>query len=298
MKRVLIVGNPIAGRGAARPAVERLCTALRARGHAVDLVWTGGPGDAARLAAEHGPGRDAVVAAGGDGTLREVYTGVQDLAPLVPLALGTANMMARELAIPGDVERLVDLIEAGTERRIDVGRVGDACFLAVVGVGFDAMVTEVIARRRRGALGYRGYLLPILRAALRYRRPSLRVALDGRPPLACGFVIVSKIARYGGVMRLSDRARVDSGALEVCVVEPANACHLIFLAPFALTGTLHRAPGVRLESARTVRVEATEAVPVEVDGDYFGTTPLEIGIESGAARVLAPAVPARADRRP
>jgi len=288
-KRVGIVGNPIAGRGAARGVVALVAARLEKRGHAVSVAWTEGAGDARRLAREIGPEVDCLIAAGGDGTLREVYAGAGDAAPLVPLALGTANMMARELGVPSDPDGLVALVESGTERRIDVGHVVETPFLAVLGVGFDGLVTRVIASQRRGALGYRGYVLPILRAALRYRRPHLQVALDDGPAEACGFAVVSKIRRYAGIMRISERARVDSGCFEVCLIEPAHAAHLMVVGPYALAGRLDRAPGVTLASARRVRVGCPDAAPVEVDGDYFGVTPVEATIEAGAARVLVPA---------
>lgn len=268
---------------------------LQDRGHIVDVAWTERAGDASRLAAACARDVDCVIAAGGDGTFREVFAGVGDRASILPVPLGTGNMMARELGIPHDPAALIALIESGAERRIDVGRVGDTPFLAVASVGFDAMVTRVIATERRGALGYRGYLLPILRAAIRYRAPRLQVWLDDAEPIGCGFVIVTKVVRYGGIMRLSERARLDSGEFEVCLASPANAAHLMLLGPMALTGMLRHAPGLEMRPARRVRVDverpvAGDGVPVdvEVDGDHFGVTPIDVTIEEGAARVVAP----------
>ncbi len=291
--RILLIGNPIAGRGSARAAVDGLVARLSRRGHAVDVCWTERPGHATALAAARRESADCVVSAGGDGTLREVYAGLAAAAPILPLPLGTGNMMSRELFVPADPERQIDLIESGAERRIDVGRVGGNPFLAVVGVGFDAMVTRVIGEERGEALGFRGYLLPILRAALRYRPPALRVSVDDGAPIDCGFVVVTKVRRYGGIMRISDTARLDSGELEVCLVAPASVPHLLLLGPMALTGTLRHAPGFEMRSARRVRIDVPDGhapAPAEVDGDFLGPTPIEIAIEPGGARVVAPAL--------
>lgn len=288
--RIVIIGNPISGRGTARGVVAELEHRLRARGHALDVHWTAAAGDAERLAKAYGRDADRVVVAGGDGTLREVFAGVGDSARIVPMASGTANMLARELHIPKRPDALVAVIEGDRERHIDVGWIGATPFLSVVGVGFDAIVTEAIARDRRGVLGYRAYWAPIWRIARRYRPPRLRVWLDdATEPLEGGFMIASNVRHYGGIMRLSRRARVDSGEFEVCLASPATTAHLLALGPFALTGTLHRAPGFETRWATRVRVEREDggAVPVEVDGDSFGVTPIDVVLEPGAARFAA-----------
>jgi diacylglycerol kinase (ATP) len=274
--RIVIIGNPISGRGAAGGVVRDLDRRLRGRGHALDVRWTVATGDAERLAATYGRDADRVVVAGGDGTLREVFAGLGDSARIVPMASGTANMLARELRIPKRRDALVALIEGDRERRVDVG--------------FDAIVTEAIARDRRGVLGYRAYWAPIWRIARHYRPPRLRVWLDdAAEPLRCGFMIASNVRHYGGIMRLSRRARVDSGEFEVCLASPASTAHLLALGPFALTGTLHRAPGFETRWATRVRVESEDggAVPVEVDGDSFGVTPIDVVLRPGVGRFAA-----------
>ena len=197
--------------------------ALEARGHAVELFATRAAGDALRRVAACEGSVDRIVAAGGDGTLNEVVNGLADpsATPLAPLALGTANMLAVALGVPRDPEQLAEVIDRGSVRRIDLGCVGTTRFLGVVGVGFDALVTEEVRRTRRGPLGYHGYALPILRALRRYRPPRLDVRLDGGAPIACGFAIVAKLPNYGGLFAVTPDARLDSGHLDVCLFRDA-----------------------------------------------------------------------------
>jgi len=294
--RVLVIGNPAAGAGRAGRRVAALVAALGRRGHAVESLLTTRPGEArARAAAAEGR-FDCMVAAGGDGTLNEVLNGLADprATPLVPMALGTANMLARELAIPRAPAALAALIESGAVRRVDMGRVDGTRFLGVVGVGFDAMVTEAVRQRRRGRLGYRGYVLPILRTLARYRPPRFAVRLDGGAPIECAFAIACNLPCYGGVLRVTPDARCDSGRLEVALFERATAADLVRSAWPAWRGTLAARRWVRCGAATRIEIDgAAPPVAVQVDGDAWGTTPIRIELEPRAVPILAPAQPAR-----
>jgi YegS/Rv2252/BmrU family lipid kinase len=289
--RILVIGNPAAGAGRARRRAEALVRLLEERGHEVEWFLTAKPGDARRRAAEREGEVDCIVVAGGDGTLNEVLNGLADPrgTPLVPMALGTANMLARELAIPRAPAALAALIDAHPLRRIDMGRIDGMRFLGVVGVGFDAMVTEAVRRRRHGRLGFRGYVLPILRTLARYRPPRLAVRLDGGAPIECGFAVVGNLHCYGGIMRVPADARCDSGHLDVCLFRRARRVDLVRYVWPAFRGTLASLPQVVARPATRIEIDADEAVPVEVDGDAWGTTPIRIEVEPRAVPIVAQA---------
>lgn len=292
--KVLLLANPIAGKGRGRAAAERLVALLERAGHEVRLHFTEGPGDAARILGELGEAvgdLDRIGVVGGDGSLNEVVGGLADpgRVPVVQLAVGTANMLARELGLPRRPEGVAAVLEAGAVRRIDLGRIDGGRFVMNASCGFDAMVTHEIAGRRHGTLGFRGYLLPILRTLLRYREPRLAVSLDGGPPRRTGLVLVSNLRNYGGLFSFTDRASVDSGHLDVCLFERARRRDLV---RYALAGLRHRVAslsGVEIVAATRVRIESAEPVAVQADGDARGTTPVELRLEPAALAVVAPA---------
>ena len=287
---VLVIGNPTAGSGRARRRAAALVRHLERRGHRVECFVTERAGDARRRAAECEGRVDCIVAAGGDGTLNEVLNGLADprRTPLVPMALGTANMLARELAIPNDPAALAALIEAATVRRVDMGRLDGSRFLGVVGIGFDARVTENVRHVRRGRLGYRGYVLPILRTLARYRPPRLAVRLDGGAPIECALAIIGNLRCYGGVLRVTAAARCDSGHLDACLFRSASAVDLVRYSWPAFRGRLAANPRVVYRTATLIEVDAEGRVPVQADGDAWGATPIRIGIEPGVVPILAP----------
>jgi diacylglycerol kinase (ATP) len=292
--KVLVVANPAAGSGRGRRRTQRLVRALEASGHAVECFATRGPGDArARVATAEGAVA-CIVAAGGDGTLNEVVNGLADPAatPIALLPLGTANMLAGALRAPRTPETVARAIERGGVRRVDLGRaapVGAGApgtpapsrFLGVAGVGFDAMVTEAVRRRRRGALGYRGYARPILTTLRRYRAPRLVVRLEDGPPIACGFAIVANLPNYGGLFAVTPDARPDSGHLDVCLFARADFPGLVRIVWPAWRGRLAARADCRVAAASRIAIASADgtAVPVQLDGDAWGTTPIEITVE-------------------
>ncbi len=300
--KILVVVNPVAGGGAAARGAERVVRLLEGRGHAVECFSTRNPDEAGERVRqrESEGGLDRIVVAGGDGTMNDVLNGLEDPSrvPLAHLAYGTANMLARELRIPRDPDALAALVESGACRRLDLGRAGSRRFLLVASSGFDAMVTRAISRTRRGTLGYSGYARPILHALRRYRAPQLRVSVDGGEPVAGALAIVSNIRNYGGIFSVADRARPDSGVLDVCVFSGERVADLVRYVFAAATRRVSRLPDVRYRTGRRIVIEALEPTAVQIDGDYRGTTPLTVEVDPSVVPVLTPLVSPRAPRTP
>ena len=78
-KKLLFIVNPRAGRSKSRSPLFDAIAVFSQAGYLVSLHKTTAPGDAAITAAREGAEYDLVVAAGGDGTLNEVITGLMRL---------------------------------------------------------------------------------------------------------------------------------------------------------------------------------------------------------------------------
>jgi YegS/Rv2252/BmrU family lipid kinase len=290
--KILLIVNPVAGRGRAPALAERAAALLDADGHAVEVVRTRAAGDAATAARSHEGRAECIVVLAGDGTLSEVVNGLRDPSAtcLTQLPLGTANLLARDLALPRSPEQLTAVIRAGRLRRIDLGRVGARRFLLLASCGFDALVTRAL-RERRDRLGFRGYLRPIASAIRHYRPPRLEIEIDGSERLPGELVIVTNVRNYGGLFVAAEGARCDSGCLHVVVFRHAGRADLVRIAWAGLRRAVSRMPDVELRSALSVRIESGEPAPVEVDGDYWGSTPVTLEIEAGVVPVLVPGAP-------
>ena len=287
--RVLIIGNPIAGVGRAGRRVGELGRLLQDRGCEVTTRLTRGSGDARAFAESVGGDVDCLVIAGGDGTIHEAVNGLADPSgtPIAILGVGTANLLARDLDLPRTPHGVADLIQHGRTRMPDPGLIGgERRFFAVASAGLDAMVIRALHGTRRGALGFGGYPLPILKAISRYRPPRLRVSVEGGRPVEGAWVVVANTFTYAGFLSVADRARCDSGRLDV-VVFPRGS--LPALARYAWAGWRRRVSkltGVSYLTGVSVRIDSSDPVDVEVDGEYYGVTPIDIALQTAAAPVL------------
>lgn len=287
---ILVIGNPVAGRANASQRIARLVRLLERRGHKVDVFLTTGPGDARDRARRVGPNVERLVVAGGDGTINEVLNGMDDplRVPIVHLPTGTANMLHRDLGLPASTVGLADVVENGTVCHVDMGLVGERRFLMLLSAGFDAAVTEQLRRRRPTQLGYTGYFMPIVRALLEYRPVKLRITVDKADTLTGYLAMVLNVRHYGGYFVFADRARLDSGSFEVAVLRNGSVPGLFGYAVCAFLRTMKQCRDVIYLSGRHVQIESEEPVSVQVDGDYFDTTPVTVSLVPASVAVVVP----------
>ena len=120
---LLVIGNPVAGGGRAAGLIAEVAQLLEARGHRCESFLTSAAGDARQRASTLDPACEAIVVAGGDGTLNEVLNGLED-PPQVPIAFmpaGTGNVIGYELGLTGSPEGVVQAIEAEKALRARMG---------------------------------------------------------------------------------------------------------------------------------------------------------------------------------
>ena len=287
-RRVLLVANPISGRGRACAAAGELARELVRRGVIAECLETCARGDAARLLGQAGAA-DLVVAVGGDGTLHEVLAGLADrTTPVGILPRGTANVLAVELGIPKDVRRNADVLVGGRTLEIDVARVNGRLSFLMTGVGFDAMTVREVERARRGPITKWAYLSAAARVLKGYKPPRLAVEIDGALlPREVGHVIVGNCPRYAAILRFDRAARMDDGLLDVYLFPTGR---LSELARSFVRGSLWRFVESRVEvrRGRRVRIASAEEVPYQVDGELGGVIPVEIELAPERYRLMVP----------
>ena len=290
--RALIIFNPIAGQASSlEQDIHAACDVGRAHGWVVDVRPTAGPGDGTRLAREAAAqGYDVVVAAGGDGTVNEVVNGlVGTTTALSALPIGTVNVWVRELGLPLQPRAAAEALLRTQIRTIDLGRAGDRYFLLMAGIGFDAAVTAVVRADEKRRLGVFAYLLRAIDLAWRFRGTRARILVDGKTLRSrVIMVVLGNSQLYGGVVKITARASLDDGLLDVCVIKGNS----LRGAPFRLLSILMQRytldPKIEYHRARTVQVITREPLAVLVDGDHIGQTPMTFEAVPGALRALMP----------
>jgi len=294
----VIIVNPTAGSGRAAKLLPWIRERLAQRPDA-ELHVTGRPGEAQELAARAADaGSDRVVAVGGDGTIQEVVNGIFEAAsrPAVGIVpVGSGNDLARSLALPTDPAEAWTVAIGRVTRTIDAalatnGEGRRRWFASAGGIGFDAQVAAAMATRRGWQSGRAGYLLTTLSELRRFDNRRLRLVLDGEP-LDCRALLVA-IANgpyYGGGMRIAPDAEPDDGWLDLCVVGDVSRLTAIRELPNLYRGTHVRNPAVSVHRARRVEVSGDGLTHAHLDGEPFGTLPLNVEVHPGVLEVAVTA---------
>jgi diacylglycerol kinase (ATP) len=290
--RALIVFNPIAGQAENfEQDIRAARDVWRAHGWTVDLRPTTGRGDGTRIAREAAAaGYDVVVAAGGDGTVNEVINGlVGTQTALAALPIGTVNVWVREIGMPLQPRAAAEALLNAQVRAIDLGRAGDRHFLLMAGVGFDAAVTAEVRADEKRRLGVFAYAFRALDLAWRFRGTRAHIIIDGKAVRGrVLMVVLGNSQLYGGILKITARACLDDGLLDVCVIKG----NTLRGAPFRILSILLRRhtldPKIEYHRARFVRIAARRPLPVQVDGDHIGHTPMTFESVPGALRALVP----------
>lgn len=291
----MLVFNPTAGQAELLDReLNGAAEVWRERGWQVDLCPTQAAGDGRRLgqvAAEQG--YDLVVAAGGDGTINEVVNGLAGTATaLATLPLGTMNVWARELRLPLQPRAAAEAILSWKVRPIDLGRAGERYFLLMAGIGFDAAITAAVGANEKRRFGALAYVLHGIGQALRVRGTRTRLVIDGRRIKArVLMVLIGNSQLYGGLIKITHRASIDDGLLDVCVIKGNNGLSAVRSLIAILRRRYSLDPEIAYYRARSVQIIAQPRLSVQVDGDSLGETPMTFEVAPGALRALLPPDP-------
>ena len=164
MKKLMLIINPVAGRGGYRVLFGEAMHTFAAGGLQPDLYFTGKRGDATVFAREHAAEHDVVACVGGDGTLSEVLAGLMQIdnpPPVGYIPMGTTNDVATTLGLPkNDTVGAAKRILRGTEHPFDVGGFGpDQYFAYIAAFGAFTEVSYATPQDQKRALGQLAYVL-------------------------------------------------------------------------------------------------------------------------------------------
>ncbi len=229
-------------------------------------------------------GAHAVLAYGGDGTVRAVASALTGTGvPLGLLPAGTGNLLARNLAVPfSDLDAALSVALNGVDRRIDVGCAQvdvsgedrpsrEETFLVMAGLGFDAEVMATVGHRLKERVGWWAYVVAGTRR-LRGRQTRVSLRLDDGEPLRRRLrsVIVGNCGELTGGVRLMPEAKIDDGWLDVVVVAPRGVVGWFAVTGAVLTRSRWGHPVVEHFTCRRVEVRAEKPLHVQLDGDPAG----------------------------
>ncbi len=299
--RALLIYNPAAGPWEKRRLLKRLAAHLRSQASwSVEMVETERPGDATRLSRDAAQRAvDAVIVAGGDGTVNEAANGLVGSPTALGIApVGTGNILAHQLRMPllsltspFHVAEVGNALLAGRYQRVDVGKVGERHFVCWAGVGLDAEIATQMEPRHRYAKRLRTlpYIIAAFSVAFEFRGVRTRLQLEERAlNTRALLVVVSNIQLYAAFFNLARHACMDDGIFDIFVFKGLGfgyaLRHLLHLS----SGRYLRDPAVVQALARHVEIETSPVTAIHVDGEPYTSTPATVSLLPGALRLLVP----------
>lgn len=279
--KVKIIVNPYANRWRAKKRIPAIEESFAKVGLAYDMVLIpeagGGKQEAIKAVDE---GYDAIVAAGGDGTVHEVVNGLIERAgdretkPLGVLPVGTGNDFNAMSKLPNDLLASAQTIANGHTRQVDAGRVttdgevhyfDNNCALAM-----EPMVTieNLKMTRLRGNLRY---IIALVRALTRLKAWHMRLTWDGGEHEGPMYLVsVCNSPRSGGMFMMAPHALMDDGILDFTYAPEIPMLTVLSLLPRLITGSYIKHPSIAYERSTWLNVESDPGTPVHADGEVLG----------------------------
>jgi len=266
-----------------------------------------------RLGMPSGGDADAILLFGGDGTMHRHLGQLVKLGlPVLVVPAGSGNDFAGSLGLRRVRDSLAAWQKFSSDRRnvrdIDLGIVvpetptetrstqAARYFCCVAGVGIDGEVARRANALPRWLRGNGGYVLSMAPTIFSYSPVRVKVLITGADQqwnVRCDqrmlLAAFANAPLYGGGMKVAPQAQMDDGMLDVCLVAAVRPLRLLRLFPSVYSGRHLKIREVEYFQTARARVETENAMDVYADGEYVCRTPVEIGIQRSAMKVIAPA---------
>ena len=281
-----------------RRKISYKCFLTRYPGHAEKIAKQisslGTPGDPVRM-----------IVMGGDGTIHEVLTGIEDLSAVVFgfIPTGSGNDFCRGMKIPQDPsEALKVVLDHRTVRLMDVPYIdleGRACRFGIsAGIGYDAAVCQEVlsspAKRilNRFRLGKLVYLYVALKQILFLNPVPASIHLDGGRSWSFRklyFAAVMNQKYEGGGFCFCPQAKTNDGVLNVIAVEGLPRLAMLAAMPSAFWGGHTSVPGVHIFRCTRAEIRTASPMAVHIDGESGGVRrSLTAALEKKQLKIILP----------
>lgn len=293
LNNILIILNPAAGQddpGKMKSAIRDYFDGKQSN---FEIRETKGAGDALEWA-KTAEGFDLVIVAGGDGTVMEAMSGMienPEPLPLAQLALGTANLLTRALAIPIELEAALDLAtKDGVVVKMDVGYLEshDRYFAIVAGAGWDADLIHDASREMKDRLGFFAYVISGIKNLFHRKTSRIEIEIDGKSRTfwAQSVMLLNVGEIHGTGIAVGDGVSPHDGKLNLAVASARGLGGILKLLWRFATKSFDDSEELRYITADSFSIKATPPMRLEIDGEVIGSTPLVATAVPNAVRLV------------
>ncbi|GAQ94080.1 lipid kinase, YegS/Rv2252/BmrU family [Thermodesulfovibrio aggregans] len=288
-RKVFLIGNPIAGGGALRK-IKKAEEILKNKGISVETLLTEKPGDAQRFAEQIKNSRETlVIAAGGDGTYNEVVNGLAfSETPMAILPMGTTSVLAKELKIPKNLKKAIEVAITGNVQKIHLGRIKNQekqrLFILMAGVGFDGKAVYNVDSGKKRHLKKIAYILSGIKTLISYSPDELKILNSGTKKAYSA--VISKASCYGGSFKIAPDSDLKKPYFYAFLSKTRSKFEMSLQILGVIIGK--HIEMKKTEYFKTESLKILGNAHVQIDGDYFGKTPVEIDIVRDSLNLVFP----------
>jgi diacylglycerol kinase (ATP) len=300
-RRAVFLVNPAAENGATGRRWPQIASRAAAAGLSGDSLLSERPGhltELARGAADDGA--ELLIVVGGDGTVYEVVNGVAGRADveLAVVPRGTGRDFVRTYGIPHRLDAALRTARDGRVQEIDLGlarfrswhgEAAEAYFANIASAGMSGAIAKRANEMGKPLGGKVSYFWATLAVFARWRTSEITVRVDNESRRAHMHDVVAANGRYfGGGMMIVPEAEPDDGVFDVLLIGNLTKRDLLLTLPKTYRGKHLPHPKAELLRGSTVEIDASDRLPVELDGEQPGTTPVRFELIPRALRLRVP----------
>ena len=274
-QKCLLIINPISGTASKRGVAAKCVRRLGKEGIDVEVLYTEGPGDASRFAAEAARKEYlGVIAAGGDGTVNEIASSLRGTATALGIIpMGSGNGLARHLGLTTDIHEALDVIAKRHILACDSCEADSIPFFCTFGLGFDAAVSDKFSRsRQRGLINY---LRSALEEYIKFQPDEYEIDADGHVFRLKAFIVAAcNASQYGNNVFIAPMASIRDGLLDITIIHAGTPLTRARAGVELVTGLIKNNMIIQTLRVRKATIRRCSPGIAHIDGE-----PIQLGKE-------------------
>lgn len=291
--RILIIANPtVAIDKKKRAILERIMSRVTDRGGTFDITYSMKAGMGSRYSSMAPfEGYDAVFAAGGDGTINDIASGlVGSNIPLGIIPLGTGNGFARGLNLSLEERNFTEVLMAQKTELIDVGKISAHYFFTTAGIGFDAHIAREFNLDKTPGRSITRYVFLAFKNYLLTGAEKVTINVDGKELNRRIFgLTIANMSQYGSGAIIAPQAGPKSGKLVAVLIPRMTVFKALTAIKKLFDGTANKIKDLEFIEFENLKIKRSKGGYYHADGEtYKGDVSLNVSVLPSSLRVIVP----------
>jgi diacylglycerol kinase (ATP) len=227
-----------------------------------------------------------VVAVGGDGTVKLAAQCLQQTnIPLGILPAGSANGMAKELEIPDNAEKALEIIINGGMKKIHLIKINDQLCVHLSDIGFNAFVVKKFETGE--SRGMWGYLKAFWKAM--WNKPLMLAEIQVDKTMVkknAAMIVIANATKYGTGALINPAGKLDDDVFEVIVLKRISLKEIFKM---LISHTPYDPEKTEIFQTSSLHIQSQRSAHFQVDGEYRGkVNNINASIIPNALQVIIP----------